>query len=184
MSHWYEVFDNEDVQEQAHKQAAHLTVVAATVVLATLVGAALGSEDYLPLPLVGGALAATWLGTAHWIANRMRKLRRLVWCLKLSDERIVGYDYTRRKVVMDWNRVRRIELTGDGLLVIGPDLFAFEIPHLFPDFADLSHRVVYHAERHHIPVFIDERPWQEVDVYHLFPFLADALSADTPGAAV
>ena len=183
MSYWYEVFDNEEVQRHARKQAAHLTAVAATAVLVTLFGAALGSEGSLPLPLVGGVLVATWLGTVRWMSNRMRKLRRLVWCVKLSEERIVGYDYTRRKAVMDWSRVQRVELTHDGLLLVGPELFAFEIPHLFPDFAELSHRVVHYAEMNGVPVFIDGQPWQELDVFHLFPFLTDDLSSETPGAA-
>ena len=183
MSHWYEVFDNEEVQLYARKQATHLTAVAATAVLVTLFGVALGAEGLLPMPAVGGLLILTWLGTVHWMTRRMRRLRRVVWCIKLSEERIVGYDYTRRKAVMEWHCVQRVDLTSDGLLIVGPEIFAFEIPHLFPDFADLSHRVVYYAEGHGIPVSIDGQPWQELDVYHLFPFLADDLSSDAPGAA-
>ena len=183
MAHWYEVFDNEEVQLYARKQATHLTVCAAVTVLATLFGTALGLEGWLPMPAVGGLLILTWLGAVHWMARRMRKLRRLVWCLKLSEERIVGYDYTRRKAIMDWHRVQRVDLTGDGLVIVGPELFAFEIPHLFPDFAALSHRVVYYAEGHGIPVSIDGKPWEELDVYQLFPFLADDPSSDAPGAA-
>ena len=183
MSNWYEVFDNEEVQRHARKQATHLTAAVATTVVMTLFGMALGSEGFVPLPLVGGVLVVTWLVAVRWMANRMRKLRRLVWCVKLSEERVVGYDYTRRKAVMDWSRVQRVELTDDGLLLIGPDLFAFEIPHLFPDFAELSHRVVHYAEMNVVPVFIDGQPWQDLDVFLLFPFLADDLSSDAPGTA-
>lgn len=181
MSNWYEVFDNEEVQRYARKQATHLTAVAGAAVLVTLLGASLGAENYLPRPYVGGVLVVTWLVTVRWMATRMRKVRRLVWCIKLSEERIVGYDYTRRKAVMEWRGVQRVELTNDGLLLIGPDLFAFEIPHLFPDFAELSHRVVYYAEMNVIPVFIDGQPWQNLDVFQLFPFLIDDLSPDAPG---
>ena len=183
MSHWYEVFDNEAVQLYARKQAAHLTAVTAGAILISLFGVALGSEDYVPLPAIGVLLILTWFVTVHWLAYRMRKLRRLVWCIKLSEDRIVGYDYTRRKAIMNWDRVERIDLTRDGLLILGPELFAFEIPHLFPDFAALSHRVVHYAEINAVPVSIDGQPWQELDVFQLFPFLADDLSADTPGAA-
>ena len=183
MSNWYEVFDNEKVQQHARKQAAHLTAFAAAAVLVTLFGVALGAEGLLPMPAVGGLLMLTWLGTVHWMARRMRKLRRVVWCIKLSEERIVGYDYTRRKAVMDWSRVQRVELTDDGLLLVGPELFVFEIPHLFPDFAELSHRVVHYAEMNGVPVFIDGQPWPDLDVYQLFPFLTDDLSSDAPGAA-
>ena len=76
-----------------------------------------------------------------------------------------------------------VDLTRDGLLIVGPALFAFEIPHLFPDFAPLSHSVVYYAELNGVPVFIDGQPWQDLDVYQLFPFLADDPSTDAPGAA-
>jgi hypothetical protein len=183
MSYWYEVFDNEAVQLHARKQAAHLTAVAAGAVLVSLFGIALGSEGYLPMPGLGWLLVLTWFLTVQWMARRMRKLRRLVWCIKLSEERLVGYDYTRRKAVMEWSRVQRVEVTGDGLLIVGPALFAFEIPHLFPDFAELSHRVVYYAELNGSPVFIDGQPWQELDVFQLFPFLAEDPSADAPGTA-
>ncbi len=183
MSNWYEVFDNEAVQLHARRQATRLTAVAAAAVLLTLCVAALGFERTLPLPAVGGLLAGTWLGAVWWIASRMRRLRRLVWCIKLSEERVVGYDYTRRKAVLEWSQVHRVALTGDGLLLVGRELCSFEIPHLFPDFAALSHRVVHYAELNGVPVFIDGQPWQDVDVYRLFPFLAEDPSADAPGAA-
>ncbi len=183
MSNWYEVFDNEEVQRYARKQAAHLTAVAAAVVVLTLACAALALEGLLPLPVAGILLVLTWFGAVRWIALRMRRLRRLVWCIKLSEERVVGYDYTRRKAVLAWNRVRRVDLTGDGLLLVGADLCTFEIPHLFPDFAALSHRVVHYAEVNAVPVFIDGQPWQTLDVYRCFPFLAEDPSTDAPGAA-
>ncbi len=181
MSHWYEVFDNEAVQLYARKQAARLTVVTAAAILISLFGLALGSEGYVPMPAIGGLLFFIWFVVVHWMARRMRKLRRLVWCIKLSEDRIVGYDYTRRKAILAWTRVERVDLTRDGLLIVGPELFAFEIPHLFPDFAALSHRVVHYAEVNGVPVSIDGQPWQELDVYQLFPFLADDPSADAPG---
>ena len=183
MAHWYEVYDNEEVQRHARRQATHLTAVAAGAVLITLFGAALGTENFVPLPAIGGLLVLTWLATVRWIANRTRKLRRLVWCIKLSVHRIVGYDYTRRKAILDWDRVRRVDLTSDGLLLVGPEGFAFEIPHLFSDFAELSHRVVHYAEVNDVPVFIDGQPWEELDVFQLFPFLTDDPSSGAPGTA-
>ncbi|MFQ5571060.1 MAG: hypothetical protein ACE5G0_15375 [Rhodothermales bacterium] len=183
MAHWYEVFDNEEVQSYARRQATRLTALAVGAVMITFLGAALGFEGYLPLPLVGGIFIVTWLVTVRWVSHRLRKLRRLVWCIKLSPHRVVGYDYTRRKATMEWSKVQRVELTGNGLLLVGPDVFAFEIPHLFPDFALLSHRVVHYAELHGIPVFVDGHPWQHLDVYQLFPFLTDHLSTGASGTA-
>lgn len=183
MSHWYEVFDNEEVQWHARRQAAHLSALAATSVLTTVLIVALGLEGFIAMETTGGSLLVLWSGTVWWIASRQRKLRRVVWCIKLSEERVVGYDYTRRKAVMAWPSVRRIELTNKGLLMVGVDLCTFEVPHLFPDFAELSHRIVHYAEQHGVPVFIDGQPWQELDIYLLFPFLADDPSADTGTAA-
>lgn len=180
MSNWYEVFDNEEVQRHARTQATHLTVVTALTVVITLIVATLGYEAYLSFPTVGILLAATWLFSVRWVAQRMRRLRRLVWCIKLSEERIVGYDYTRRKAVMTWDRVERVDLSDQGLLLAGPNGSAFEIPHLFPDFPELSHRIVHYAEMNGIPVYIEGLPWQELNVYRLFPFLTENGSPGTP----
>lgn len=179
MSHWYEVFDNEEVQLQARRQAAQLTALAVATILLTFTLTALGIERILPLPAVAGLLLAIWFGTVWWIGSRMRRLRRIVWCIKLSEERVVGYDYTRRKAVLAWDQIHRVELTPNGLLLTGAAPFSFEIPHLFPDFATLSHRIVHYAEQHGVPVLIDGKPWEAIDVYRLFPFLAD----DTSGTA-
>ena len=180
MSHWYEVFDNKEVQWQARRQAARVTASAVTAILATFAITALGFEQVLPLQAVAALLLVLWFVSVQWIARRMRRLRRIVWCIKLSRERIVGYDYTRRKAILPWAHVRRVEVTEHGLVISGPARFAFEIPHLFPDFAVLSHRVVYYAEQHAVPIFIDGQPWEKLNVYRLFPFLAD----DAPDPAV
>lgn len=174
MSNWYEVFDNEEVQWHARRQATRLTMAAAAAVLITFCIAVLALDGWLALPIAGGLLVTTWLGAVYGISRRLRRLRRVVWCIKLSEERVVGYDYTRHKAVMAWAKIQRAELTRDGLLLVGEGACTFHIPHLFPDFAVLSHRVVYYAEQHGVPVFLDGRPWQDLDVYRVFPFLADA----------
>ena len=181
MPNWYEVFDNEEVQGYARRQAARLTALAVGSVLLTLVLAALGLEGIVPAPLVGVLLALSWLIAVRVIATRMRRLRRLVWCIKLSEARVVGYDYTRRKAVLEWDEVRRAELAADGLLLVGPAGCVFHVSHRFPDFAVLSHRVVYYAEQNGVPIFIDGQPWQEIDVYRLFPFLADDTAREADG---
>ena len=173
MSHWYEVFDNEEVQWQARRQATHLTALAAGSVVATLVLAALALGHVLALPLAGVAVAVLWTGTVLWMARRQRALRRIVWCIKLSEDGAVGYDYTRSKHTLRWTGMARLELARRGLLLVGDDGATLEVPHLFPDFHFLSHRAVHYAERHDVPVYIDGQPWQMLDVYALFPFLAD-----------
>ena len=132
---------------------------------------------------MGLLIVAAWIGAVRWIASRLRRLRRVVWCVKLSDRLIVGYDYTRQKTALDWTKVERVELAGRGLTVFGPPPCSFEIPHLFPDFAELSHRVLFYAEFYDVPVFIDGQPLQELDVYALYPFLLEGSSPGSPGAA-
>ncbi|MDX1548228.1 MAG: hypothetical protein R3247_14615, partial [Rhodothermales bacterium] len=116
MSHWYEVFDNEEVQWQARRQATHLTALAAGSVVATLVLAALALGHVLALPLAGVAVAVLWTGTVLWMARRQRALRRIVWCIKLSEDGAVGYDYTRSKHTLRWTGMARLELARRGLL--------------------------------------------------------------------
>lgn len=176
MSNWYEVFDNENVQLNTRRQATHLSLYTALAVMLTFLITALALEGTLPLPTAGILLVVLWAGLTSWLSYRMRKLRRIMWCVKVSPDRIVGYDYTRHKTVLDWPAVHRVELAPKGLLLAGEDHCTLEIPHLFPDFHLLSHRIVQHAETHSVPILIDGQPWESVDVYHLFPFLTNDAS--------
>ena len=183
MPYWYEVFDNEEVQLLTRRQVGQLSGIVILTIVFTLSGLALGHAGAVPLPLVGLVVFLAWLVSVRWIATRLRKLRRVMWCVKLSDRCIVGYDYTRQKTALDWTEVRRVELAGRGLNVSGPPPCSFEIPHLFPDFAELSHRVLYYAEFYDVPVFIDGKPLNDLDVYALYPFLDSSPSAGSPGTA-
>ncbi len=183
MPHWYEVFDNEEVQLLSRKRAAALIALAMTLIAVTLTLLAMSREGVAPTALAGVLITSSWLATAWWTARRLRQLRRLVWCVKLSENRIVGYDYTRRKTVLDWRKVERLELTRHGLIVVGPDECSLEIPHLFPEYATLSHRIVRYADAYGIPIFVNGRPWEDLDVYALFPFLEAGSSTKGPTPA-
>lgn len=177
MAEWYEVFDNEQVQLDTRKRVARL---AGAVVV--LVGAAVGlapvllyllPSALLAVALVGGAL----LGVFAWASRAFLRLRSVVWCIKLSVHRVVGYDYARRKAVLPWTEVERIELDAGGLVIAGVPREGrpgrvLRIPFLFPDFARLSHRAVEYAEAHGLPVCVEGRPWQLLDVSALYPFMA------------
>lgn len=184
MSSWYEVYDNVDVQLMARKRAATMTAVVTFVIMFSITCLAVGLEGSLPLLVVVPLIAAAWLVFAWWAAFRYRSLRRLVWCVKLSDLEIVGYDYARRKSEIEWRDVVRIEITDRALVVVGSGLTVLEISHLFADFAELSHRLVNYAEDYGVPVHVDGRPWQQIDIYDVFPFLtADTPSSPTHGSA-
>ena len=183
MPYWYEVFDNEEVQLLTRRQVGQLSGIVVLTIVFTLSGLALAHADAVSLPLTGLAIFLAWLITVRWIAMRLRKLRRVMWCIKLSDRCIVGYDYTRQKTTLDWTNVQRVELAGRGIAVFGPPPCSFEIPHLFPDFAELSHRILYYAEFYDVPVFIDGQALNELDVYALYPFLDENPSPGSPGTA-
>ena len=182
MPHWFEVFDNEQVQFLTRQQVAMLTAMVVGTTAFTISVLALGHVQLIPMPLALVLLFTAWLGTIRYLSTRLRRLRRVVWCVKISDRCVVGYDYTRRKTTMDWLDVARVELTSDGLVLAGTGELFFEVPHLFPDFAELSHRIVHYAESYGVPVFINGQPWQQLDVYDCFPFLKENASPDRPDA--
>ena len=178
MADWYEVFDNEQVQLDTRQRVAQLVVMVA-VGLALAVGSVPVMSYYLPSPLLavglGGALL---LGIAVWASQLFLRLRSVVWCVKLSVHRIVGYDYARRKSTIPWTRVERIDLDPRGLVIAEAPHESIPgrvlcIPHLFPDYAALSHRVVEYAEAHGLPVCVNGRPWQFLDVPTLYSFMSD-----------
>ena len=173
MQYWFEVFDNSEVQWLTRKRVAKVTLVVPVASVLTLIGIILGPTWGLPIPLVGGFLLMAWSTLVWIILNRLQKLRRVVWCIKISERCVEGYDYTRKKPRFDWIRIARVELAQDGLLLVGPEDATLEIPHLFPDFAALSPRIVFHADFYDIPIFINGQPWEEIDVYNLFPFLEE-----------
>jgi hypothetical protein len=177
MAEWYEVFDNEQVQLETRKRVARL--VGVLVVLAT---AALGLAPVLAhvfdsALIAAGLTGGLLLGLVVWASRVFVQLRSVMWCVKLSVHRVVGYDYARRKSVLPWTDVERVELDDDGLLIAGAPREGrpgrvLRIPFLFPDFAQLSHRVVEYAEAHGLPVCVDGRPWQFLDLPTVYPFMA------------
>ena len=184
MSSWYEVYDNVDVHLMTRKRAAAMTAIVTLVIMFSIASLAVGLEGSVPLPIAGLLIVAAWIVFGWWCALRYRSLRRQVWCVKLSDIEIVGYDYARRRSDVEWCRVARVEIGDAALFVVGRSGLTLEIAHLFQDFAELSHRIMHYAERYGIPVYIDGRPWQQLDVYDVYPFLhVDTPSSPTHGSA-
>lgn len=171
MSYWYEVFDNEDVQFSTRKQVGALGGLAAAAAAVTATGLAAGHIGVVPMPAALGALVLVWLGVIRYSTRRLERLRRVVWCVKISDRRVVGYDYARHRTTLDWLDVEHIVLTRESLLLAGPDRRAIEVPVLFQDYAALAHRIVHYAEFYEVPVLVGDQPWQSIDVYAHFPEL-------------
>lgn len=181
MPSWYEIYDNVEVQLQTRKRAGRTTGVASVALLLSAGLVALGIEGSLPVWLAIGFGGATGGGFTYWCVRRLRRLRRLVWCLKISDEEIVGYDYARRQIAVRWSDVERIDVGDGGLVVWDRQGVSLEIAHLFPDFPDVSHQVMKFAGRRDVEVLINGKPWQEINVFDVFPFLVEDASSETPG---
>jgi hypothetical protein len=171
MSRWYEVFDNEEVQRRARNRryilirGLALTLALSLLLLSYAVGHAAGRLVALVLT------AGLWAGTAVWWIRTDSHLRRIVWCVKLSDRKVIGINYARYRTEIDWIKVRSIHLMPSGLRIESSSKADIEIPHLFPDFAALSHRIVEYAEFYGIPVYVDGRPWEQIDVHGLYPYV-------------
>ncbi len=182
MADWYEVFDNEQVQFDTRRRVGRLAGVL-VVGCGAVVGLAPLLALWLPSPwLVAGLAGVALAGMFAWASRSFLRLRSVVWCVKLSVHRVVGYDYARRKTVLPWTEVERVEVDGAGLSLVaapkqGRPGCVLRVPHLFPDFARLSHRAVEYAEAHGLPICVHGRPWQLLDVATLYPFLNDPAAA-------
>lgn len=176
-SYSYEVFDADEVQFNTRQKVTRLSGVVVAAVALTVLTVGMAQSDAVPLPAVGVAVFSIWLAAVWWISRRLRRLRRVVWCVKLSDGHVVGYDYARRTVSLEWQQVQRVEITDADLRIVGSQACAIYIPSIFPAFAALSHQAVAHAEQHGVPVYLHGRPYEDLDVYALFPFLADDLAS-------
>jgi len=182
---WYEVYDHEGVQLLTRQRVSRI-VAASSFALLAAVAAVPVVVLHTSLPALGLAgVTAAFLGVLAFASRRLLRLRRVVWCVKLSVHRIVGYDYARRKLMLPWTAVERVEVDGEGLLVVGPPAppeaaVVLRIPHLFPDYSRLSHRVVEYAEAHGVPVCVEGRPWQLVDLPTLYPFMASVPVMERP----
>lgn len=189
MSYRYEVFDADEVQFNTRQKVTRLSGVVAAAVVLTVLTVGMSQSDAVPLPVVGAAVFGIWLTAVWWISRRLRRLRRVVWCVKLSDSHVMGYDYARRTVSLEWRHVQRVEITDADLRIVGSSACSIHIPSIFPAFAALSHQAVEHAEQHGVPVHLHGQPYEDLDVYVLFPTLAEDLavprdpSPGSPGAA-
>lgn len=182
MADLYEVFDNEEVQFDTRRRVGRLAgalVVGCgiVVVLSPLL------VRWLPSPFLVAVLAlALLIGMFVWASKAFLRLSSVVWCVKVSVHRVVGYDYARRKTVLAWPEIERVEVDDGGLLIVAAPkenrpARQLRVPHLFLDFPRLSHRVVEYAESHRLPVCVEGRPWQLLDVETLYPFLNEVSAA-------
>lgn len=183
MSRWFEVFDNEEVQLTTRRKAMALSAIVVMAIGITIVSVAATMSGQMSGFGAFVLITLVWLASAGWCGTRLRRLRRVAWCLKVSDEEVVAYDYARRKTVIPWNAVTRIDWTDHSLVISGQPPCSIEIPELFSDFAALSHTMYGCAEREKIAIFVDGQPLHVLDVYRLYPFLRElSIEPHAPGS--
>ncbi len=173
----YEVYDNEQVQLVTRRQAAVTFMTIAVALGGTLVMLILAREGVVATWITAVLLACLWAVSGSRLFRHVKRTNHVVWCVKISSAEIAGYDYARRQTSLYWTDVRQIEIGSTSLRVRGTIDRHIEIPTLFQDYASVSHRVVEHAERHHIPILVDGRPLEDLDLYALYPFLSHGVSA-------
>ena len=171
MSRWYQVFDDEQVnvvtRVAARRHAAGavcLGVLSGLGILAVIVGVV----SLLPVAVLIAGLWG-WAGAA--LIRKWHLLRRQVWCVKFSDREIVGYDYRRRRIRIDWIDARQVDIAPSGLSITSTRDVKLEIPVAFPDYTALCHAILEHADFYEIPVLVDGRELLEVEANVIFPFL-------------
>ncbi|MEM8600189.1 MAG: hypothetical protein AAGF99_09740 [Bacteroidota bacterium] len=173
MPDWYEVYDNEQVLVQTRERVGRLTIGTSLLAGAVVSFAPLMVLHFDYGVVWAGLLAALLMAALGWAALDYLHQRCVVWCVKLSMQRIIGYDFARRTLQLEWTSVARVELDAEGLLVVGeagerPLPVVLKIPQHYPDFATLSHRVVEYAEAHHVPVHVEGQPLDALDVGAVF----------------
>jgi hypothetical protein len=176
----FDTFDASEIQFETRRSVWRLSGVALLALVVTAGGFVLARRGLLSTAALAWVLLGTWFAAVWVVSWRLRRLRRAIWCVKISDDEIVGYDYARRPLALPWSEIERVDVSDDGLVVVASAYCFFEIPTRFPRYAALSHRLVWTADRHGVHVYVDGRPWQDLDVYHLFSFLEDPPEASTP----
>lgn len=170
---WYDVYDNVEVQLLTRRLAAGSTAIVTIGLMLICAVVAFAIDGQLPASAAAGTVLMTCVVLGYWIYARIQRLRRIVWCIKFSRKHVVGYDYARRRILIPWKEVQRIELGDDSLTIVGKHPLALTVTHHFADYPQVSHRVVHYADRFEIPLFVNGTPWQQLDIYDVFPFLSD-----------
>ena len=178
MSRWYQVFDDERVNLVTRSAARRHA--AGAVALGLVSGVALFASFVSPVSTYAVVTAVTglwgWAGAA--LFRTWTRLRRQVWCLKISDREVVGYDYRRHRIRIDWIDAVGVDVNKRGLAIVAADDRRLEVPVRFPSYTDLCHVVLEHAEFYEVPVLIDGAPLASVAARDVFPFLGEFDSED------
>lgn len=165
------IFDSELVQSTVRERIAQYYSYGIIAI-----GASLGLLYIASLPGVNTVVVLSvtsllWLLGGRVVASNISELRNIVWCVKISERGVVGYDYARTRRAVDWEDIDRINLTEDGIQVLSVHAQPLQVPHMFADYHDISHMLMDESEYRGIPLFVNGYPWHQATVYQLIPEL-------------
>jgi hypothetical protein len=182
MNQWIEIYDSEEVQWLLRQKVAGLSATIGAAVSIAVFVASMAGLNALPYPHLLVAIGCMAAGGAVVVGFRLAAMRSLVWCVKLSPQKIMGYNHSRKSVVFAWSDVDHVAISEDAVSVVAKGGIVIDIPTAFDDFTYVSHRILDLAELHRRPIFVGGRAITDLDVFHLLPEL-QALFAPSQVAA-
>ncbi len=178
MAEWFQTFDDARVLERARTGIRRLVIAFALVSGILVAGAPLATVAWRAQPGLVALLCGSVLSVlATAVLIRLTRESERLWRIELSAHHAIGHDTAGRRVVLPWSRVVRVDLTTEGVDVIGTDTVGrplrLRASASMPTFSTFAHRIVEVAEARGCAVCIDGCPIADLDLAALLPILCE-----------
>jgi len=182
MAEWFQTFDDAGELDRARAGTRRLVVAFAIASGGLVAGALLASAVWhadagLVALLSGGVLSAI----AFFVLARLTRESQRMWRIEISARLAVGHDTAGRRVVLPWTHVDRVDVTSEGLAVIGTDTQGLPVrlwaSATMPTFTSLAHRTAEVADAHGRQVCVEGCPVDDIDLVALLPTLCESGTA-------
>lgn len=169
MNPFANIFDAELVQLKTRRTVLNLSAsICVAIVVAASIGFGAKYQDMLS-PLEGAAIILSTIIYVIWALDRLQRARSVAWCLKITDDAIVGYDFSRQRRVIFWRDVTSIDVTESALHIHSSRRSSLVIPHLYKEYEALGHVLLDYTESYGVLLTVNGTPMNEINVYQLFP---------------
>lgn len=170
MSGHYQAFDSKDVRVTTRRHIAYHTGLLFGVLFLTLGGILLIAGRARYPAWWGLVIGAAGLVPGSYFGLRIFRLSHVVWLVKLFEDRVEGFDYARRKMVLHWSAVRRVDFQHDhSILLTGEHGTTIRVPATFDEFPALAHAVFAKLNPAAVSIRINGRGLDELSVRTFFP---------------
>ncbi|MEM1269225.1 MAG: hypothetical protein AAF752_05365 [Bacteroidota bacterium] len=166
----YEVYDSDEVLLVTKRRFNRIMLTLGVAGILAIAMVFYLTARPKPMLIWSAVLVLTSGAILHVLVSRLQALRRVVWCVKVSDRLVSGYNYARRRTRIDWTDVDYVDLERRSLRLVSESGTSIEVLYRFQEFVDLGHRLVEYAEFYELPVLIDGRPIDEVDLDGVYPY--------------